>query len=83
MEQTLLKDLDASAGKILASVRKLGADTDEAEKTSDVLECAKLYQSKVLADMEELRAIVDQAEALIPEQFLPYPSYGELLFSLR
>ncbi len=33
--------------------------------------------------MDTLRASVDAAEAIIPEQYLPYPTYGELLFSLR
>ena len=33
--------------------------------------------------MDELRASVDAAEAIIPEGYLPYPTYGELLFALR
>ena len=33
--------------------------------------------------MEALRAETDAAEALIPDAYLPYPTYGAILFSLR
>ena len=32
--------------------------------------------------MEELRSAADQAEAKIPEEELPYPTYDALLFSV-
>ena len=44
---------------------------------------ARYYQSVILVDMDELRAAVDSAEALIPDSILPYPTYEELMFSLR
>ena len=34
-------------------------------------------------DMDELRKYADQAEALIPDKYLSYPTYGQMLFSLR
>ena len=61
----------------------LEKDTAAAEAPEDLLERASLYQSRVLADMEELRSVVDEAEKLIPDEFLPYPTYGKILFSLR
>ena len=33
--------------------------------------------------MDALRSSVDKAEAIIPDGYLPYPTYGEMLFSLR
>jgi glutamine synthetase len=32
--------------------------------------------------MEEIRALADAAEALIPDELLPYPTYGKLLFQV-
>ena len=52
----------------------------KARATEDVLENAKLYQAEVLEDMEELRKSADEAETLIPDDLLPYPTYGKLLF---
>ena len=83
LECATLSKLDQAACKIGHLLEKLDADTKKAEKTEDILACAKVYETSVLADMEELRSVVDGAEALIPEQFLPYPSYGQLLFSTR
>ena len=34
-------------------------------------------------DMDGLRAVADGAEKLIPDDYLPYPTYSKLLFSLR
>ena len=50
---------------------------------SDVLEAAKFYHETILSDMEDLRKDVDEAEKLVPEEYLAYPTYGQMLFSLR
>ena len=83
LEEELLRVLDADAADILKKLAKLDADTKQAEEITQPLESAKYYEQTVLADMEALRAVVDHAEALIPEQYLPYPTYGRILFSLR
>ena len=44
---------------------------------------AAFYQETILAEMETLRGWTDQAEAIIPDQYLPYPTYEQMLFSLR
>ena len=50
---------------------------------SDVFEMADYYHKIVLKDMDELRQYADQAEAMIPEKYLSYPTYEQMLFSLR
>ena len=44
---------------------------------------AEIPAVRSLADMDELRKYADQAEALIPDKYLSYPTYGQMLFSLR
>ena len=44
------------------------------------IEQAKFYHDTVLADMDEIRKIADTAEPLLPEGYLPYPTYEEMLF---
>ncbi len=46
------------------------------------LELALYYKDTVLAAMQELRAVGDEIEALIGEGYLPYPTYGQLLFGV-
>ena len=83
MESKVLSTLDEASGKLVTLLDRLDKDTREAESIPDALETAKYYEANVLKDMAELRAVVDSAEALIPEAYLPYPTYGEMLFSLR
>ena len=83
LEATLIGKLDENARRIWEGLDRLSEDTKTAEGISNLLECAKYYEEKVLVDMEELRKTVDATEALIPEKYLPYPTYGEILFSLR
>ena len=82
-EISILDVLDGADEKIGSALSKLDADTKEAEGGTDVLKVAKYYEETILRDMEDLRAAVDEAEALIPESYLPYPTYEELLYSIR
>ncbi|MBQ9421490.1 MAG: glutamine synthetase III [Lachnospiraceae bacterium] len=83
MESKVIGALDEASCKLVTLLDRLDQDTREAESIPDALETAKFYEANVLKDMAELRAVVDEAEALIPEGYLPYPTYGEMLFSLR
>ncbi len=83
LETHIASKLDCLSSKILKALDKLTEDTQIAEKKTDALETASFYQETVLGDMEVLRSYVDIAESMIPESYLPYPTYGEMLFSLR
>jgi glutamine synthetase len=83
LECDTLGALEEESEAIDAALSKLHDDTKRAEKDGDELHTAKYYHDTILADMEELRSHVDTAEAMIPEAYLPYPTYGEMLFSLR
>ena len=83
VEAKVLAELDEDAGKMIECLEKLKADTEKAEEIEEIQEQASFYQETVLEDMSELRACIDHAEAMIPDSYLPYPTYGEVLFSLR
>ena len=46
-------------------------------------ETANFYQAEVFKDMTELRLAVDEMETITSRACWPYPSYGDLLFSVR
>ena len=82
-EAALISKLSALADTMAKDLETLKADTAKALASSDdVLACSKAYQGTVLEDMEVLRKSADEAEALIPDELLPYPTYDELLFSI-
>lgn len=81
-EAELLKKLTALSENMMTELSALKSDTARAQETADLLESARMYQKTVLADMNKLRSFADEAETLLPEAVLPYPTYGKLLFSV-
>ncbi len=82
-ETGIIEALDHTCEEISGALEKLESDTKLAETIEDVQEAAICYHETILEDMEKLRSYVDAAEALIPDNYLPYPTYGQMLFSLR
>ena len=83
LETSILTKLDAASEAIGLAVEKLEKDLAETQKITESLALANAYHDTILADMDALRAPVDAAEEMIPETYLPYPTYSKLLFSLR
>lgn len=69
-----------------AEIYKLNADlkmaVSSAEKLTDMLERATAYHDIVVRLMNDIRKYADSAEAVVSMEDWPYPSYGELLFSI-
>ena len=82
-EEQIVQTLTASSEQIVTALAALAEDTRKAEQMEEPLQTARYYHDTILQDMDTLRASVDQAESIIPGSYLPYPTYDELLFSLR
>ena len=74
--------LTEAYGTLTEGLKELKTLTAKAAASTDALEAAKLCHDELLAKMEELSETANKAEALIPDAFLPYPTYDQLLFSL-
>ena len=48
----------------------------------DIMEKAQMYHDKILRIMADIRKYADSAESVMPSDFWPYPSYGDLLFNI-
>lgn len=83
LESGILKELDEASEKMGQALAKLTEDTKAAEEKADLLEQASFYKEQILTDMDEVRKYADEAEALVPDKYLSYPTYGQMLFSLR
>ena len=88
IECTYEEELIAKLSSLLSSVYKY---TDElkaliekaGEKESDALLYATFFKDEILPKMAQLREVVDEAETLTDKKYWPYPSYGEILSSVR
>ena len=85
-ESAMLKKVSCLTSCIYNKTEKLEAEVSEAKKTADDGDSSKtafFYREHVFAAMNELRACADELETVTPKEFWPFPSYGDLLFSVR
>ena len=82
-EAKLAEKLSVYGSEIYAAAEKLEAALTAAADIASSKEAANFYHDSVLSAMEELRTVADKAEALLGEKYLPYPTYGELLFGVN
>ena len=61
----------------------LSREVEKAEGMGSSLERARFYQSQVFDRMAMLRQTADELETMCAAGYWPYPSYGDLLFSVK
>ena len=81
-EQDTLRQLCARSDCLYRKVERLDSALLEGGNCSDSLELAQHYRRSVFAAMQEMRAVADEMETLLPRTNWPYPTYEELLFSV-
>lgn len=79
----LLKKLDTLATELANSAEILSDLHEKTKEQTQLLDAAKFYANKILPAMANARAIADQIEELLGEEFKPFPSYEDLLFSVQ
>ena len=68
---------------MISECSALDALLGETSALSDVLDTAVFFHDKVLAKMNDLRAVVDELETFVGGDFWPVPTYGDILFSVK
>ncbi len=74
-----LSDLEAKAWEAVGRLDQAVADTAACPSS---LQSASLCGRQILPIMEELRRYSDEMECIVDKRYWPYPSYGEILFSV-
>jgi len=82
-EEKLLAKLSSLTVAIAASLDALEEAAAQVNGIAGVMEQARFCRDTVIPGMNELREAADQAELLTAEKYWPYPTYGDLLFSVK
>ena len=82
VEKELIARLSAANKEIYTLTGELKIAVSVAESTENILERSICYHDKILSIMSDIRKYADSAESVAPAGSWPYPSYGDLLFSL-
>ena len=79
----LLKELNDLINDLSNAAQILTSKHEETQKIPSLLERAKTYANVILPAMDTVRTIADKIEPLLGEEFKPYPSYEDLLYSVQ
>ena len=83
LEENLLKEFANLAEKFRVSLDKLVVDEKKYKTSWSNFNKAKYCKNTLLKDMEELRNYADQMELLIGKDFSAFPTYEDILYSVK
>ncbi|MGI5893052.1 MAG: glutamine synthetase III [Candidatus Merdivicinus sp.] len=82
-ERDLVRKMSVLTDQIAVKTEDLEQALIRIGDIGDVQEKSYAIRDLVLARMSELRAAVDEAETITAKTYWPFPSYGDLLYSVK
>ena len=82
-ESKLVKKLSQLTDTIFEKALELEDEISAVDDDMEISVQAYAIRDKVLVKMDELRAASDEAETLTSKEYWPYPTYGDILFSVK
>jgi glutamine synthetase len=79
----MMKKLNDLVNDLSKNTELLEKIHEEVNAIPSLMEKAHGYAKKILPQMEKVRSIGDQIEPLLGQEFKPYPSYEDLLYSVQ
>ena len=82
-EDALLQRTSKLVTAICDRIEKLEQAMAGEKDIADVAELARYHEYTIHEAMHSLREAVDELESIVPRDLWPYPTYGDLLYSVR
>ncbi len=82
-ETDVISKLSVLADQIYTRSGELEKAIISLGSVEDIIAESAAIRDTLLPKMGELRAAADEAETLVSSEYWPYPSYGDMLFSVR
>jgi glutamine synthetase len=82
-ETEIVRKLSELTDAIESGAEKLQSDVMKLRDADDIIAESAMIRDVILPDMCELRVAADEAETLTAKEFWPYPTYGDILFSVK
>lgn len=83
MEKTLIQKLSGLTASLFRETEALEKCIAAAKSVEDKQGQAEAYRDLVLTKMEQVRTVADEMEVYMPKDEWPFPTYGDLLFSIQ
>lgn len=81
-EKSLIYKLSLLASSLYSKTELLENKLLEVKNCNGVEETAYFYRNSIFAAMQEMRAVIDELETNTAKKYWPFPTYGEILFSV-
>ena len=82
-ESSMVKKLSKLTDRIAIKTEELENALVELHNAEGIISEANMIRDVVLVKMGELRLACDEAETVTAKKYWPFPTYGDLLFSVR
>ena len=82
-ETAAVTKLSELSDSIADATDDLEAEIEKFQAIEDVTEAANDIRDVILGKMDSLRAVCDEAETITTKDFWPFPTYSDLLFSVK
>ena len=83
LEQNLVSKISDLADKFYDALERLDADEKKYSNAWGNLKKAKFCKENLLKEMQTLREYADQMELLIGKEFISFPTYEDILYSVK
>ena len=81
-EKELIKKLSASNEAMYFKIGEIEQLLVEVKGITDVEKAARFFADKIIPVMQEMRAYADDMEVNTAKKYWPFPTYGDILFSV-
>ena len=82
-ETATITKLSELSDEIADATADLDGEIAKFQAIKDVTEAANDIRDVILGKMDSLRAVCDEAETITAKEFWPFPTYSDLLFSVK
>ena len=82
VEESLISKLSAANGAMYAKTGEIEKLLIEAKIYENPAKAAKFFADKIIPVMQEMRAYADEMEMNTAKKYWPFPTYGDILFSV-
>ena len=82
-ETATIAKLSELSDEIADATADLDSEIAKFQAIEDVTEAANDIRDVILSKMDALRAVCDEAETITAKEFWPFPTYSDLLFSVK
>ena len=79
----MMKKLNDLINELHIKAEELSSMHEKVKTINSILEKSKNYADSILPQMERVREVADSIEVLLGEEYKPFPSYEDLLFSVQ